>query len=93
MKKILLFILLVIVLIAGILVFNTVNLSSKQVAAEPFDTVELPDDIFQNLSKGLQYKTISFSEDAIPDSTAFFGFHRYLEETFPLTHATLTLKK
>lgn len=93
MKKILLFIFLVIVAIAGVLVFKTINLSSKQVSAEPMEHVELPNDIFQNLSKGIQYKTISFSEDAIPDSTAFFGFHRFLEETFPLTHETLSLEK
>ncbi|PIB28570.1 M20 family peptidase [Maribacter sp. 4G9] len=93
MKKILLFLLLILVIIAGILVFNTVQLSSKQVASQPVAEVTFPDDIFQNLSKGLQYKTISFSEDAIPDSTAFFGFHRFLEETFPLVHANLSLEK
>ncbi len=93
MKKIVLFILLAVVLLLGVLVFNTVTLSSKQVASVPVENIKLPDDIYQNLSNGLQYKTISFSEDAIPDSTAFFGFHRYLEETFPLTHATLSLEK
>tara|TARA_B100000767_G_C19777663_1_gene543688 strand:- start:5050 stop:6321 length:1272 start_codon:yes stop_codon:yes gene_type:complete len=41
----------------------------------------------------LQYQTISFNENTIPDSTAFFGFHQFLEEAFPLTHAKLTLEK
>jgi carboxypeptidase PM20D1 len=68
-------------------------MGSKQVAPGTTETIALPDDIFQNLSKGLQYETISFSEDAIPDSTAFFGFHRYLEETFPLVHKNLSLEK
>lgn len=93
MKKILLFILAVIIVVVGVLVFNTVRLSSKQVASERIEKIDLSDDIFQNLSKGLQYKTISFSEDAIPDSAAFFGFHRFLSETFPLTHAALSLEK
>ena len=41
-------------------------------------------DIFENLSEGLKYRTISFGGDAAPDSTAFFGFHRFLKKTFPL---------
>jgi carboxypeptidase PM20D1 len=93
MKKVILLILAAIVTLFGILVFNTLKLSSKQVASESLENVNLPNDVFQNLSKGLQYPTISFSEDAIPDSTAFFGFHRFLEETFPLTHAKLSLEK
>ncbi len=80
-------------IVFGILIFNTLRLRSKQVVLETLETVTLPNDIFQNLSKGIQYKTISFSEEAIPDSTAFFGFHRFLEETFPLTHAKLSLEK
>ncbi|PTM11586.1 MAG: peptidase [Bacteroidetes bacterium] len=93
MKKILKLIGIIIVIVLGVLIFNTVRLSSKQVASETLETVNLPNDAFQNLSKGLQFPTISFSEDAIPDSTAFFGFHRFLEETFPLTHANLSLEK
>lgn len=93
MKKILLFLLLILIVVAGILVFNTLKMGSKQVAPGTSETIALPDDIFKNLSKGLQYETISFSEEAIPDSTAFFGFHRYLEETFPLVHKNLSLEK
>lgn len=93
MKKIILLIVAVIVVVSGVLVLNTLKLSSKQVASENLVDIDLPEDIFQNLSKGLQYKTISFNEEAIPDSTAFFGFHRYLQETFPLTHAKLSLDK
>ncbi len=93
MKKILKLIAAIIVIILGILIFNTLRLSSKQVASESLETVTLPNDVFQNLSKAIQYRTISYSEDAIPDSTAFFGFHRFLEETFPLTHTKLSLEK
>ena len=93
MKKILLLIAAVILIIVSVLLFNTFSLTSKQVASEGLEKIELPKDIFQNLSKGIQYKTVSYSEDAIPDSAAFFGFHRFLEATFPLTHANLTLEK
>jgi len=93
MKKILKLIGLLILIVLGVLVFNTLRLSSKQVASESLETINLPNDVFQNLSKAIQYQTISYSEDAIPDSTAFFGFHRFLEETFPLTHGKLSLEK
>lgn len=93
MKKFLKFIGIIVLLIIAFILFNTFTLSSKQVEANKLESITLPDDIFENLSKGIQYKTISFSEDAIPDSTAFFGFHRYLEETFPLVHTNMKLEK
>jgi carboxypeptidase PM20D1 len=92
-KKIILSIVAASVIVLGVLIFNTLMLTSKQVASESLEHLNLPNDVFQNLSKGLQYPTISYSEDSIPDSTAFFGFHRFLEETFPLTHASLSLEK
>ncbi|GGG52521.1 M20 family peptidase [Bizionia arctica] len=93
MKKIVLLIVGILVIVLVVLIFNTVMLSSKQVVTERLEKVELPNDVFENLSKGIQYQTISYSEEAIPDSTAFLGFHRFLEKTFPLTHAKLSLEK
>ncbi len=93
MKKILKLIALLILLLIIVLLFNTFRTSSKQVASAPIEKVSLANDLYQNLAKGIQYKTISFSEDAIPDSTAFFGFHSFLKETFPLVHQNLNLEK
>ena len=93
MKKIIYFILLVVIIIVGILAFNTLSLSSKQVESAPIEKIEIPDVVYQNLSKAVQFPTISFSEDAIPDSTAFNGFHQFLKETFPLIHEQLTVEK
>lgn len=93
MKKIIRLILAAILIVLLVLVINTFRKGSKQVASKPIEQVALPNDIFQNLSKGIQYETISYSEDATPDSTAFFGFHRFLEETFPLAHSNLSLEK
>ncbi|MEZ4797365.1 MAG: M20 family peptidase [Flavobacteriaceae bacterium] len=93
MKKTLKLIGVLFLIVLAILIFNTLRLGSKQVEPQTLESVSLPSDAFQNLSKAIQYPTISFSEDAIPDSTAFFGFHRFLEETFPLTHANLSLEK
>ncbi len=93
MKKVILLIIAIIIAVAAILIFNTLMLSSRQVKAENFEKVEFSEDIFQNLADGLKFPTVSYSEDAIPDSAAFNGFHRFLAETFPLTHTTLSLEK
>ena len=93
MKKIILLIVTAAVILIGVLVFNTIMLSSKQVSSEKIDKISLPNDVFENLSEGLKYRTISFGGDAVPDSTAFFGFHQFLKKTFPLTHSKLQLEK
>lgn len=93
MKKIGYTLLTIAALIVIVLLFNTLTLKSKQVVSESFDKIEISDAVFENLSKAIQYRTISFSEDAIPDSSAFNGFHRYLNDTYPLIHEKLTLEK
>lgn len=93
MKKILLGLLIVFLVLASIVLFNTLTMSSKQVEPEQLSEVSFSDQIFENLSRAIQFKTISFSEEAIPDSTEFFGFHRFLEETYPLVHQNLSLEK
>ncbi|MGB3145027.1 MAG: M20 family peptidase [Maribacter sp.] len=93
MKKIIYFILLLVFVIVGILVFNTLSLSSKQITSEAIEKIEIPNLVYEHLSKAIQYPTISFNEDAIPDSTAFNGFHQFLKETYPLIHKELTLEK
>ena len=77
----------------SIIIGKTLTLSSKQVPSENLKSIYLSDDIFQNLSKAIQYKTISYNEESIPDKEAFIGFHNFLKETFPLTHSRLTLEK
>lgn len=93
MKKIIIALLVIVILISAILLINTLRMSSKQVPAEPVDRISISDDVFQNLSQAIQFQTISFSEDAEPDSAAFFGLHRFLESAFPLTHSQLKLEK
>ena len=77
----------------SIIIGKTLTLSSKQVPSESFKNIYLSDNIFQNLSKAIQYKTISYNEESIPDKEAFIGFHNFLKQTFPLTHSRLTLEK
>lgn len=93
MKKLFRILGIALLILLAILLFNTFTLKSKQVAAEAIDAVELPADIYENLSGAIQFKTVSYSEDAIPDSTAFYGFHRYLDTIFPLIRENLSLEK
>lgn len=93
MKKIIISLLTILIVIFGILLFNTLSLTSRQVEPESLEKLNIPDTVFQNLSRAIQYRTISFSEDAIPDSTAFHGFHQFLADTFPLVHENLSLEK
>jgi carboxypeptidase PM20D1 len=93
MKKILLGFLAIVLIVVAILLFNTLRMTSKQVEVETLTQVPISDQVFENLSKAIQFRTISFSEAAIPDSAEFLGFHRFLAETFPLTHASLSLEK
>ena len=93
MKKIGFGLLALLAVLAAILIFNTLTLQTKQVAVEPLEKLVIPDEVLQNLSKAIQYPTISYSEEAVPDSTAFNGFHSFLKATFPLTDSILTLEK
>lgn len=93
MKKILYTLLAVILIVVAIILFNTFSLKSKQVAAKSLDKITVPDSVYRNLSEAVRFQTISFSEEAAPDSTAFNGFHEFLKKTYPLTHQNLSLKK
>ncbi len=93
MRKIILLISVVMMSLASLLVYNAVMLSSKQLASERLERLNLSDEVFQNLSKAIQYPTISFGEKVPVDSITFIDFHKFLEATFPLTHATLSLEK
>ena len=74
MKKLLLGLLAVLVLLTLILLFNTLTLTSKQVDADRVALPAVPDSMYQHLAGAVRYPTISYSEDAVPDSAAFYGF-------------------
>ena len=82
MKKIIYALLAILLIVACILLFNTLMLTSKQVAASSIEKLAIPDAVFQNLSGAIQYPTVSYSEDAIPDSTAFYGFTNFWKILF-----------
>ena len=93
MKKILYVLLGLFAVLAVILLFNTLTLTSRQAEPDKLQKPDIPEVVFRHLSEAVRYRTISFSEDAEPDSAAFHGFHRFLETAFPLVHERLSLEK
>lgn len=93
MKKFLLGLFAIVLVLVAMLIVNTMSLTSQQVEPDELEPMNFPANAFQNLSKAVQFRTISYSEEAIPDSTAFNGFHQFLAETYPLLHENLSLEK
>lgn len=48
--------------------------------------------IAANLSKAIQFKTVSHGLDTPPDARAFKGFHQFLADTYPHAHAVMELE-
>ena len=93
MKRILYVLLGLFAVLAVILLLNTLTLTSRQAEPDKLQKPDIPEVVFRHLSEAVRYRTISFSEDAEPDSAAFHGFHRFLETAFPLVHERLSLEK
>lgn len=56
----------------------------------PENTTEETARIAANLTRAIQYRTISHGDDVAPDSEAFRGFHDFLAETYPAAHQVMT---
>ena len=80
-----------VVVLAIVLVFNTLRLTSIQVDAQPTSDVPMNEiAAAERLAGALQIQTISPEDPAGFDSLPFLQFHAYLEENFPNVHSTLT---
>jgi len=76
-------------LLGGLLVVNTLMYTPEPVSSDA--VVELDIDVDRaaaNLSKAVQFQTISFSGSAAQKKT-FEGFIDWFAETYPKAHATM----
>ncbi len=87
MKKFILGFFIAVIILLGIVLFNTFTFKSKQVESNMAE-VEVPADI-SLLSRAIGYETISHKKGMIDDS-AFVGFHKFLESSFPYVDSMLT---
>ena len=81
----------------GVLMYNANNNQSnqlkttvKKLSHPSLSTTQLA----ERLSRAIQFKTISESQEEIINyKPVFLELHQYMEELFPLTHSSLELKK
>lgn len=91
MKKILLVLALAFVVLVSVLLINTFRFKSRQVQVEPIKAVNVdPDVVAQRLAQSIRFQTISYQDPTQIKFEEFLGLHKYLAQTFPRIHATLT---
>jgi len=85
----------VIVIFVLVLGFNTLRFRSTGILDIPGAEDAGLDEksVTKRLAKGLTFRTISYSDRTKMDSSAFESFHDYLNESYPLVHEKLSLKK
>lgn len=91
-KKIIIAIVAIALLLGAVLIVNTLSFTSRQESFDAIEPVTVGDEVFANLTKAIQFKTISIDENIPPDSAAFKGFHTFLTEAFPLVDSLLEKK-
>ncbi|QOI96787.1 MAG: M20/M25/M40 family metallo-hydrolase [Flammeovirgaceae bacterium] len=89
-KKFFLLLLLLFLFVVGIVLFNTFQFQSNQQAVESVPAPELTEASLQHFQQALSYKTISYGDPSLFDSTQFLNFRKFLEATYPKTHEILS---
>lgn len=87
---ILLVVFLVLVMIVLVKTFTFNSVQPNYPAAKP---VLMSDQAISHLQQGIRFKTVSLSDSAKTDSSAFLALHQYLTQTYPLIHQKLQLEK
>lgn len=81
---------LLLLLLIAVLMVKTMLFRSKQNnstrAQEPPAVLTTSLDHFQHI---IRFKTISYADTALFDSSQFLGLHRYVESAYPLVHANM----
>jgi carboxypeptidase PM20D1 len=89
-KKLFLLVLVAFLILVAIVLVNTYRFKSDQQSAGAVPAPELTDEALNHFQQALRYKTISYGDPALFDSSQFTGFRRFLETTYPKTHAALS---
>ncbi|MFZ4769954.1 MAG: M20/M25/M40 family metallo-hydrolase [Ferruginibacter sp.] len=89
-KRVVYFLLLVFLVVAGIVLFNTFRFSKVLPVQESLVISGGSDSVAQHLSEAIQIKTISFGDTLAIDTTEFTKFRVFMEASFPVIHQKLT---
>ena len=94
MKKVFLAVAVLLLALISVLVCNTLRLSSKQMqGVVPLPAFTLNDSVVNHLSEAIQFRTVSYEDLSLMDSTQFEKFVGYLAKTYPLVHSRLKLER
>ena len=88
-KRILLFVLVLLFLLAGVVLYNTFQFTSDRESVTAIPAPPLSDQSVQNFQRALSFKTISYGDSALFDSTQFLQFRKFLDDTYPETFKKL----
>ncbi|GAB2777401.1 M20 family peptidase [Rhabdobacter roseus] len=73
-----------------VLLWNTYRFPSRQLTdIPPAAPVPVGDSAIQHLSRSIQFRTVSYQDAALTDTTQFEAFIAFLESTYPRLHAQL----
>ncbi len=93
MKKLLQIVGIIFFLVIAIVLVKTFLFKSKQVKVDSYKPLALNDSCVMRLQKAITFKTISYDDPAKMDSSAFYGFQSFLEESYPLVFSKMDIEK
>jgi carboxypeptidase PM20D1 len=89
-KRIFLIALLLVVVILGVVIFNTLRFTSNVQRVEALPAPEPTEVALDHFRQAITYKTISYGDPSLFDSAQFLAFRQFLETTYPETHRVLS---
>jgi carboxypeptidase PM20D1 len=89
LKRSLLFLLFVVIALAGVILVRTLTFASRQRVVTLNPAPQIDPASLKNFTSAIRFRTVSHSDSSLFDSAQFLGFRRFLETTYPLTHAKL----
>jgi carboxypeptidase PM20D1 len=90
MKSILKWLGIALLLLIIIAVINTLRFKSKQLTGlSPAPDMVVSDSAFTHLAQAVRFRTVSYNDISLMDSTQFEGFITFIEKTYPLVHSRL----
>jgi carboxypeptidase PM20D1 len=91
-KKIFKTIGIILLILIGVVLFNTVTYKSKQVQIETIAPVTINENCIQHLSDAVKIKTVSYDDATQFDSISFKRLISFLKKTYPLADSMLNKK-
>ena len=89
MKKVLWSLLLVLGLLIIVIIVNTIAFKSLQIESDAITIPAFGDSSVAHMSEAVSFPTVSTEIDVPIDTVVFEGFHRFLEEAYPLINRNL----